>query len=469
MESLYKPEEQRDCALWVSTAVLEVGVDLPLIKGVVIFPHSKSLSSMIQEAGRPVRGRDEHGWAIVYVTKADIKDAEEYLESGETLDPRLLTRRDTPIVELPEEATGSTAEDHAETSSEDEEPDVGSANVDVDGDEDGDDVPAVAEVEHPSDTADTTKKTAGEVKKKKPDGYLAPPGKRRCTSLRLVVAAYLRRYCISRQINWIYDNPGKWRDCGRCSTCVVRVIPKPRPLPIKPSPPPPPPDVLKPKAPKWTIPSPAERRWIAEHLSVAARQMWTDGPYHKDMLMVSSSSFLPRPMIDRVTKDFHLVISKNILESRMSGWRYWRDYGTSVWDVVQRLGEELRIKIDHRHEEGLRKLAEKRVRDKLKSAGLAHVKKVTLHLSARPPAVPAALPPPITRKHAGSVTSADTPSPAKKARTRGPLRKQPLTVSVSLYYICHSVNKVLGTVEQLVSHVTGYKFAQREGEPGWVV
>jgi hypothetical protein len=50
-------------------------------------------------------------------------------------------------------------------------------------------------------------------------------------SLRLVIAAHVRKACVIRQINIIYGNPGTRRNCGRCSSCKPRPVPDPRPLP----------------------------------------------------------------------------------------------------------------------------------------------------------------------------------------------------------------------------------------------
>ena len=49
-----------------------------------------------------------------------------------------------------------------------------------------------------------------------------------CPSLRLIIAAYIRCTCISRQIDVVYQNPGAAQNCGRCSSCCPRPVPPPR-------------------------------------------------------------------------------------------------------------------------------------------------------------------------------------------------------------------------------------------------
>jgi len=91
LKSLYLSgdSEDRDCALFVATEVLGVGIDVPDIEKVIDFPLASSLASAIQHAGRPARGRGRHGESIMYVKKSDIEMASDFLEMDEyKSDPR---------------------------------------------------------------------------------------------------------------------------------------------------------------------------------------------------------------------------------------------------------------------------------------------------------------------------------------------------------------------------------------------
>jgi ERCC4-related helicase len=78
LAALYQSGDDRECGLFITTAVLEAGVDVPDIDGVVMYPTLSSSSSMIQQAGRPARGSNMRGEAIVYITKNDVVEALEY-------------------------------------------------------------------------------------------------------------------------------------------------------------------------------------------------------------------------------------------------------------------------------------------------------------------------------------------------------------------------------------------------------
>jgi superfamily II DNA helicase RecQ len=54
LASLYLSGEDRDCAVFVATEVLGVGIDVPDIDAVIDFPCPASLASTVQHAGRPV-------------------------------------------------------------------------------------------------------------------------------------------------------------------------------------------------------------------------------------------------------------------------------------------------------------------------------------------------------------------------------------------------------------------------------
>jgi ERCC4-related helicase len=57
LASLYLSGEDRDCAVFIATAVLGVGVDIPDIDSIIDYPCFSSLASLVQHAGRPARAR----------------------------------------------------------------------------------------------------------------------------------------------------------------------------------------------------------------------------------------------------------------------------------------------------------------------------------------------------------------------------------------------------------------------------
>jgi superfamily II DNA helicase RecQ len=72
LASLYLSGDDRDCAVFVATKVLGVGIDVQDVDAVIDFPCPSSLASAVQHAGRPARGQERHGEAIIYVKKGDI-------------------------------------------------------------------------------------------------------------------------------------------------------------------------------------------------------------------------------------------------------------------------------------------------------------------------------------------------------------------------------------------------------------
>ena len=82
MVALYQTGDERETALFVASPILEVGIDVPDIGEVVLYPEPSSASSCVQRAGRPARGPDTaHGRAIVYIKKSSIDAAMEYVAS----------------------------------------------------------------------------------------------------------------------------------------------------------------------------------------------------------------------------------------------------------------------------------------------------------------------------------------------------------------------------------------------------
>lgn len=344
LQSLYKSGEARDCALFVTTAILEVGFDLPDLDGVVMYGPT-TVSGIVQRAGRPARGKDMRGTAIVYFKKSDIQATSDYLNSDELLDPRLLASVEHEASPVPREEGTIEPE------------------------------PATNGIEALSPSTTKTKKP----KQKKTITSLPPPGKRKCLSLRLVIAAHIRKCCITRQINVIYDNPGASRDCGRCSSCRDYPIPEPRPIPTT---------VVISERPSSTDTTPtylrltgADTEYANEKIEAAAHAMWSC-QWHPDAMFLSARCFLSPGMIKRITHDFHLVRTKVILQTRMDGWRYWDTFNVHIWGVVEGLGKEMEERLELRHENMLEKQRAQRVKKQLVSWGLDNVKRVILRVPA---------------------------------------------------------------------------------------
>jgi superfamily II DNA helicase RecQ len=82
--SLYLSGEDRDCAIFIATAVLGVGIDVQDIDSVINCPCFASLASLVQHTGRPARGQGRHSEAIIYIKKTDF-DMGMFLTSCQTL------------------------------------------------------------------------------------------------------------------------------------------------------------------------------------------------------------------------------------------------------------------------------------------------------------------------------------------------------------------------------------------------
>ncbi|KAL6300084.1 P-loop containing nucleoside triphosphate hydrolase protein [Sparassis latifolia] len=92
--ALYKCGSERQGAIFVATAVLEVGIDIPGLRRIVSYAGNQSASAWIQEGGRSAREPNTTGEAIFYIKKSDIDAALAYVKA-EPLDERLLRERDT--------------------------------------------------------------------------------------------------------------------------------------------------------------------------------------------------------------------------------------------------------------------------------------------------------------------------------------------------------------------------------------
>jgi len=77
--ALFQTGDTRETILFVTMAILDVGIDVPDIEEVVIFPSPGSASSIIQRSGRPARLPGSKGKAIVYLKKSDIAAAKAFL------------------------------------------------------------------------------------------------------------------------------------------------------------------------------------------------------------------------------------------------------------------------------------------------------------------------------------------------------------------------------------------------------
>ncbi|KAH9829868.1 P-loop containing nucleoside triphosphate hydrolase protein [Rhodofomes roseus] len=313
--------DERRTSLFVATAVLDQGVNIPRLKAVVVFPRGKTAAAVIQEIGRAVREGDEQGEAIIYVPKGDLQAALEYANSDSAAKP------------------GST------------------------------------------------KKGTVPKQPAKPTARTAPSASdRQCLSLRLMVAAHARGFCVTRQINIIYGNPGTTHDCGRCSSCMEYPVPLARSLSDS---------VAAPQSQTSKaklLVKDVDR--IASDLLAAAhvvRQKSTPG----DGLFVGANNFLSLSFRKAIARDFLSLDSQDTLALCLKTWRYWDIAGDALWEVVRPMVICMRAELIERHEDGK---AKRRARDQerraenasvhaqLTAVGLANVKRVSLVMPVKPEA-----------------------------------------------------------------------------------
>ncbi|KAJ7259741.1 P-loop containing nucleoside triphosphate hydrolase protein [Mycena rebaudengoi] len=372
-DSLYKVQEDRDCIIHISTDVLTVGVSIPDLAHVLIVGHIAGASSLMQRAGRPVRERDRFGNAYIYVTKADIAAAKEYLASDEgAQDKRVLHAKDAAShIRVDHEPAPAAAV---------EAPAPALLPVEqVGGNEE---TLAVAPRKPATITAKKSSKKAKktrEPKTKPKPGVLAAPGKRTCTALLLVFGAHVRNRCIQRQINMIYGNPGVLKDCGRCSSCVGDIIPKPRSRE----------DSTKEpeiedaaadseKTPAYMKPLVRDLTAVGEAILDAAKIIRWRQPRSPDALLIGVRLFLPPNIIRAITTDFLLITSEEIFRARIQGWNHTEIYGSALWEVVEVLVEQLRKDLVARHSATLQKRSDGRSHKWIVANGLERI----THLSA---------------------------------------------------------------------------------------
>ncbi|KAJ7081405.1 P-loop containing nucleoside triphosphate hydrolase protein [Mycena belliarum] len=310
MDSLYKVGEDRDALIHVATDVLTVGVDIPGLTDVLLYGPISSLSVAEQRAGRAVRERWLSGHAYVYVSKADMAAALEYINSDAgKKDARKNTTVAAPIQSI------------------------------------------------------------------------AKPGNRTCTSLLLVFAAHTRNRCITRQRNIIYDNPGKDKDCGRCSSCIGDTVPGPRAVDSTA-----PdasaavdfPDLDVEKVPGYMKPTAKDLKEVAEKLEKSARLMRWSQARTPDALLIGGRVFLPPDIVSDITREFTMLMSEHVFRQRLCRWKHAEVYGTPLWNIMERLLSDLRSVLISRHEEVLEKQRGARVHKYIVTHGLKGITKIRL-------------------------------------------------------------------------------------------
>lgn len=209
----------------MATNVLSVGIDVPDVAFTVDYPCASSLSTLLQHSGRPARGAGLHGKAFIYIKKTDIEDATRLTESRQYRDDPL----SVPDL-LHEPSSASTASSELAI-------DVAATDVDLNSLL-GQNVPAgpsrsltANSIEQPP--AGSVRKLVAKKATKVPletNKVSATKKPAHCVSLRRVVAAHVRRACLIRQINIIYQNTCTSTNCGQCSSCKPCIAPPPRPL-----------------------------------------------------------------------------------------------------------------------------------------------------------------------------------------------------------------------------------------------
>lgn len=443
LDALLDAGNHRETALFVTTAILDVGVDPPDVEEVVIYPTIGSASTVRQRPGRIGRRPGSTGRAYFYFKKSDIEAAVEY-SHAEPKDPRILEiTLDTAVKQTisshaATEGTGASSastegdaekqcqmgsepaggEDHdREEEAVDEDDEDGQLQGEEsigDRDESGDktDVETDAEIERGQGDegsgmeddrgTDTRSKRRGRggkgVRKTKAiNSKLTSQTSNPTKNSRLVIISALpRRVCILQQIGKVYDDGHKDEDCGRCSNCVGDVVPEPRALPVK--------AATEDqsavhvdsevdgarKVLGWEKLLAREKDTVAKHLQTEAFRIWTTPPFHSDALFFSSDCFLTESDIQAITNDFHLVLTKDVLQNRLNIWRYWERYGDELWMAVARISRDARVLVEKRHDDALAKAKERRdeekakreeqvkVRDELEQYGLANVRRVKL-------------------------------------------------------------------------------------------
>ena len=80
---------------------------------------------------------------------------------------------------------------------------------------------------------------------------------------------------------------------------------------------------------------------VIAKLKVEVRRMRWTCQSHPDRLFLSTHCVLSDQDTKKITQDFHLVTTVQILKQRLIGWRYWDTLGLALWDVVNRISMEM--------------------------------------------------------------------------------------------------------------------------------
>ncbi|KAJ7230880.1 P-loop containing nucleoside triphosphate hydrolase protein [Mycena rebaudengoi] len=357
-DSLYKVQEDRDCIIHISTDVLTVGVSIPDLAHVLIVGHIAGASSLMQRAGRPVRERDRFGNAYIYVTKADIAAAKEYLASDEgAQDKRVLHAKD---------AASHIRVDH--------EP-APAAAVEAP-------APALLPVEQVGGNEETLA-----VAPRKPATITAKKSSKKAKKNEGTKdEAKARSPCCTRQAYVHSTAASLWgscvlKDCGRCSSCVGDIIPKPRSREDS---------TKKPeiedaaadseKTPAYMKPLVRDLTAVGEAILDAAKIIRWRQPRSPDALLqvIGVRLFLPPNIIRAITTDFLLITSEEIFRARIQGWNHTEIYGSALWEVVEVLVEQLRKDLVARHSATLQKRSDGRSHKWIVANGLERITHVRL-------------------------------------------------------------------------------------------
>jgi hypothetical protein len=88
---------------------------------------------------------------------------------------------------------------------------------------------------------------------------------------------------------------------------------------------------------------------VSKSLETAARSIWREWPKNPDSLFITPCCLLDLATIKKITCDFHLVTSEDVLQARVKGWRYWETSGRVLWEAVESIGQDMREQLEKRH------------------------------------------------------------------------------------------------------------------------
>lgn len=292
-----------------------------------------------------------------------------------------------------EDAFWGAGGDNMEVADKDEEaPDA----MDVDGNEDGiggdemevDDA-ALSDAEKEDRFADTLRDLVlqrEEEDDSMEEAYRPHRGEKQQADLAskyLFLSAPYRGVCLVRQLNLIYDNPNKTRNCGHCSVCKPDTPPAPRDInrepckctvcssaststddtedaPKRPS---------KHNVPKYLAPAIADR--LREGLNRTYRGL--DLPMKR---WFSADAAFPARMLLDLAEDLHLIFTRRDVELRIGrdspadcthvqrAWLHWEELGDVLWAELQVVWDVTKTVLEGAHQEKLKKGREKRAERK---------------------------------------------------------------------------------------------------------